>query len=397
MEPALDVPPLREVVAHAWFTMGYPPVHSLVVVGVESAGSGFVARVDLPAPEYRSALAGVMTSAACRAALRSVVVLVVLDPSGNEPPALDRAGVALVTALRSGMRRAGIRVLDVAVVGGGRYRSVDCRDRRCCPPGGRSLGDLRTTRTAAAMVLRGRTLVDDESALVEDVEPHVWAESVQLPSDPRRPLADLRRWQGMVAARLAAADGGSDPAPEEVVWLVPALEDVRFRDAALVALLPGGERVARALARGAPTSPAGFGSCEERSPDADVFEAGRVLLAAVARGAPPGRRAEALAVLAWMSWWQGVGARSRLLAALALRDRPGHRLAGLVDTLLLHGVPPRWVPLGTAVEAAGLDEDVPAGNGKEGKGEEGRGEEGRGEEGEDEEGLPGQGCGRWNG
>ena len=39
-------------------------------------------------------------------------------------------GAALITALRSGLREAGVRVLDVAVVSGGRYRSVDCRDRR---------------------------------------------------------------------------------------------------------------------------------------------------------------------------------------------------------------------------------------------------------------------------
>jgi hypothetical protein len=62
-----------------------------------------------------------------------------------------------------------------------------------------------------------------------------------------------------------------------------------------------------------------------------------------------------------MSWWQGVGARSRLLAADALRDRPGHRLAGLVDTLLLHGIPPGWVRLGDDVGAvAGRAPERPA-------------------------------------
>jgi hypothetical protein len=346
MESALDVPPLREVVAHAWFTMGYPPAHSLVLVGIESAGSfGFVARVDLPPPQHRRAVANVMAAAARRATLRSLVVLVVLDPSGEAPPVLDRVGIALVKTLRSRLRQAGVAVLDVAVVSGRRYRSLECTDPSCCPPLGRSLGDLRTTRTAASMVVRGRTLVDDETALVEDVAPRAWPDDVELPAGVRKPPADLRRWRDMVAGRLAADGGGPEPAPEDVAWLVPALEDSRFRDAALVSLLPGGGRVARSLARGAVTGAPGFGDCERRSPDPEVFEAGRVLLAAVARGAPAGRRAEALAVLAWMNWWQGVGARSRLLAGLALRDRPGHRLAGLVDSLLLHGVPPGWVRL----------------------------------------------------
>jgi Domain of unknown function (DUF4192) len=353
MESALDVPPLREVVAHAWFTMGYAPTRSLVLVGVESSGScGFVARVDLPRPEYRRAVANIMAAAARRAALRSLVVLVVLDPGGEAAPLLDRAVAALVKTLRSRLRQAGVAVLDVAVVSGGRYRSLDCADPGCCPPLGRSLGDLRTTTTAASMVVRGRTLVDDETALVEDVAPRAWPENVELPAGSRNPATDLRRWRDLVAARLAPDGGGPEPGPEDVAWLVPALEDSRFRDAALVSLLPGGARLAGALARGAVTGPPSFQECEQASPDPEVFEAGRVLLAAVARGAPAGRRAEALAVLAWMSWWQGVGTRSRLLAALALRDRPGHRLAGLVDSLLVHGVPPGWVRLDDGARAS---------------------------------------------
>jgi hypothetical protein len=362
MESAPEIPPLREVVAHAWFTMGYPPARSLVLVSVESAASaGFVARVDLPPPQHRRPVAAMLASAAHRAGLRSVVVLVVLEPSGAAPPVLDRAGTAMVSVLRSRLRQASVAVLDVAVVSGARYRSVDCTDSACCPPDGRPLGDLRATRTGASMILRGRTVVDDEGGLVEDVAPRRWPDDVELPTGSRKPLADLTRWNEMVAARVAAVDGAPEPAPADVAWLVRALEDGRFRDAALVGLLPGGQRLARALARGRVTGIPQLGACEERSPDADVFEAGRVLLAAVARGAPEGQRAEALAVLAWMSWWQGVGARSRLLAARALRDRPGHRLAGLVDTLLLHGVPPRWVTVDGTENGEGVPspESVP--------------------------------------
>jgi hypothetical protein len=67
-----------------------------------------------------------------------------------------------------------------------------------------------------------------------------------------------------------------------------------------------------------------------------------VPLAHVARTAPPGRRAQALAVLSWMAWWSGAGARARLLAGRALDDEPGHRMALMLDQLLLRGVPPGW-------------------------------------------------------
>ncbi|HVN12834.1 MAG TPA: DUF4192 domain-containing protein [Kineosporiaceae bacterium] len=345
MDSAVEAPQLREVIAHAWFTMGFPPVRSLVLVGVESSGSspGFVARVDLPPPRYRRHVAEVMAGAAQRTGLRSVVLLVVLDPSSHAPPTLERPGAALVTAIRARLRAARVAVLDAVVVAGGRYRSLMCVDPACCPPQGHPLGDLRTTAAAAGMIMRGRSLAEDEAGLVADVAPAPWPASVVIPAQTRSPVADLERWRGMVAALAGAPDGPREPDPADVAWLVPALEDTRLRDAALVSLLPRGARMADAIARGTVTGVPDLHESEEHPPAAEVFEAARVLLATVARGAPAGRRAEALALLAWMSWWQGVGARSRLLAALALHDRPGHRLAGLVDTLLLRGVPPSWV------------------------------------------------------
>ncbi len=40
---------LRELVAHAWFTIGYPPARSLVLVEVHDGGGlGVVARIDQP-------------------------------------------------------------------------------------------------------------------------------------------------------------------------------------------------------------------------------------------------------------------------------------------------------------------------------------------------------------
>jgi hypothetical protein len=78
-------------------------------------------------------------------------------------------------------------------------------------------------------------------------------------------------------------------------------------------------------------------------PDAELLERGRVLLSAVAREAPPGRRVDALALLAWSAWYAGHGSRGRLLVQRALADVPTHRLARLVDQLLFLGVAPTWV------------------------------------------------------
>lgn len=349
MESIAEIPPLREVVAHAWFTMGYPPSRSLVLVEMArregAEGPAFVARIDLPPARYRRQAAEVLATTARRQQVASALVLVVLDPAPADRPLAPGRLRPLVRDLRSVMRRAEVDLLDVVLVDGGRYRSLLCDDDRCCPPGGDELGDLRETRSAAAMVLQGRGMVDDEAALVADVAPAPWPPDVLAEVDlPAETDVDalLDRWQEAVAARLAGA-AVADPAPAQVAWLVPAMEDRNLRDALLVSLLPDGVRMARRFARGRVVGVPDLGLAEARRPDALLFEAGRALLAAAARGAPAGRRAEALAVLAWMSWWQNDAVRARLLAALALRDRPGHRLAGLVDTLLLHGVPPTWL------------------------------------------------------
>jgi hypothetical protein len=348
MESNSEIPPLREVVAHAWFTMGYPPSRSLVLVEMTRAEGGdlpgFVARIDLPPPRYRRQAAEVLATAARRNQIEAALVLVVLDPVPSGLPLAPNRMKRLVRDLRSVLRRADVSLLDVVLVDAGRSRSLLCDDVACCPWEGEELGNLAGTRTAAAMVLRGRALVEDESALVADVTPDPWPPEVLRGEEPGRGADDLlERWQAMVAGRTSDHGRGADPRPSDVAWLVGAMEDRNLRDALLVSLLPGGVRIARRFARGQVLGVPDLGAAEARRPDPLLFESGRALLAAVARGAPAGRRADPLALLAWMSWWQNDAVRARLLAAMALRDHPGHRLARLVDTLLLHGVPPTWL------------------------------------------------------
>ncbi len=371
---------LRELVAHAWFTIGYPPVGSLVLVEVQPSGApGVTARIDQPparpsarggdaARADRRVVAQTLAGFSRRAGVRSAVLLVVRGPAEGAAPPFGRPEAALVRIVRQGLRAAGVAVAGVALVGvagpegHGWLRSLDCTDPSRCPPGGEPLGDLGSTRTAARMVLEGRVLAADEADLVADVRPCPWPESVlraEPPAEP--PVLGLERWRALHRSRTAPArrsrptgEGAptADPAPAEVAWLVPALRDARLRDAILVSLLPGAAGSAFRTDADDPAAELAAGRVEampdlrdftDRPPDRRGFEAARELLAAVARGAPAGERAEALAVLAWMAWWQGSGARGRLLVGLALADRPGHRLAAIVDRLLAYGVPPSWV------------------------------------------------------
>ena len=334
----------RELLAGAWFTIGFPPLGSAVLVALrEDAQPGLVARVDLPRRLEHARLIGDSLAGAARQDEADAVVLVLVPrPRSRRPPVLVRSERALVRAVHAGLAHGGIGLADVLVVAGERFRSVLCGDPDCCPTEGQPLGDLRTTATGAALVLQGRTLVATEAELAADVRPQPWPAGTVV-GRPLTPQAALERWRAMVAGRAASDVPPPDPAPADVAWLVPALADLGFRDAALVALMPGAADLPDELVAGRGRSAADWARAEGAPPDRSLLEAGRALLAAVARGAPAGSRAEALALLAWASWWQGVGARARLLAALALQDQPGHRLALIVDELLLRGVRPGWI------------------------------------------------------
>jgi hypothetical protein len=74
---------------------------------------------------------------------------------------------------RGGPRRArrhGIDVREAVLVRSGRWRSYDCDDWSCCPPGGSAVPAVDGA-LAAMTVASGRAVLADRSALVRSVAP----------------------------------------------------------------------------------------------------------------------------------------------------------------------------------------------------------------------------------
>jgi hypothetical protein len=118
------------------------------------------------------------------------------------------------------------------------------------------------------------------------------------------------------------------------------LLDVTLRDALLLSLSGGSrEDAVRFL-----DDPAAMENFMTAVPDRMMGARAAGLLAGAARNASEDGRAEVLAVLAWLAWWEGSGARSRLLVGEVLDVRPEHRLALLVQSALVRAVPPPWAP-----------------------------------------------------
>lgn len=361
----------RDVIALAWYQIGFRPRESLVLVGLRGPRrrTGLVIRADLPSPAHRRALAGVLARGLRRSGSGEVVALVVSDAGGGPRAGAGGGSVMphrdLDRWLRRDLPRHGIRVFDVIAVGPAGYRSYGCREISCCPAEGASLDEVLASEVSARMVVAGRTLLTDERDLIADVRPGA-GEGPGVGSDGRthRPGAgggepggvgegeDPAAWSGAERARLLtqwrrALDTGAQEVARPAAVLA-GLTDLRLRDAVMLTLVPGSGRAAEDLLVGCPPQPAA--PVLAGRPDPDLADRGQRLLASLARQAPPGRRAEPLAMLAWLAWWRAQGPRGRLLADAALADRPGHRLATLVSQLLAHGVPPEWVPLDEPAE-----------------------------------------------
>ncbi|MFN8080300.1 MAG: DUF4192 domain-containing protein [Kineosporiaceae bacterium] len=343
-----------DLIAYAYYRIGFRPRESVVVIGLARSGAapaagygagpapsgrmqvGMVARLDLPPVRDR------------RQAFEHLARLMV-DQGQDAAIALlisTRPADALVKAWRRASRAVRLAVLDVITVDDHSYRSRLCRDAACCPPEGVPLASVFAGRVAADLVSRGHALVENAEDLVADVVPRDPLPE-QLFAEVPDPTPDrfdrLRRWGQLVAEQ-------GEPAPAEIdsadlVDLCRGLDDVAFRDAVLVAMSAptGDDGLGSARLMVAGEAERAMAEANRHDPDEDLLDRSRRVLAAVARRAPRGRRAEALGVLAWAAWWRGESVQARLLAERALQDQPRHRLSHLVLGLVNSCIAPPWV------------------------------------------------------
>jgi hypothetical protein len=319
--------------------LGFHPSRSVVLValgGPSGRRLGLVVRADLPPPQGEEALAAELVRALLRDAPAAAVVVVVDTPApGGGPPRrtlVDRtaadlaaAGIAVRTALWADATTAGARW--------GCYEPCACRG---------PVPDAGASPLAAAAVLEGRVVHADRAALRRSVAP-----------------ADTRVLQRRERLIVAALDAACDPsagrvdAPGAAVGAPgPALLDAALADAAAGGLrLPDERVVALALALTDPVvRDAALLRCA--GPAAAAAEQ---LWAALVRETPDPEAAEPAALLAASALLRGDGALARVALERAEAAWPGHRLTGLLRSVVESGSPPERVRAGlaSAVEPVG--------------------------------------------
>jgi hypothetical protein len=253
--------------------------------------------------------------------------------------------------------------LDEWIVSPTGYRGLGCVDDTCCPAGGYPLDALEASPAGAEHVLAGRYVADSAEAAFRIRTADRAARGLAARAARRSENAldrahdDGWRWRAEAlgvwrsALRQAAAGPDDGAVPATLGRVAAALADRRVRDAALLTLVPGGDRAADRTIDPAASSDAatarvlaGVTDVGEpvRPDEARLRLATRVLEDVVAHGprrlAPP-----ALTLLAFAAWWQGDGPRASHRIAEVLEIDPGYRLALLLGGVLAAGLPPGWI------------------------------------------------------
>jgi Domain of unknown function (DUF4192) len=311
--------------------IGFVPTDSAVLVALRPP-RGRVAltlRVDLPVRRDETSCARLLAGHAQRAGATSAV-LVIYD---DRPPPVGRRwpGASLTRELRAALRNSGgLRLADAVLVHDGRWRSLLCKDRSCCPAEGQPMRDQsRPSAFAAELVARGATALPSRAALVA---------SVAGPSGVD--AAAVARLQAVAADELAARMEAG-----ESVAAVRAETVALFR-AALAAWGPAArkplsdEGAARLLAGlvdiGARDVVLGWAGEQ----DTDGLFA--LLLALAPRAVEP-LDAPVLTALAWVAYARGDGGLANVAVERALSSDPGYTMAQLVASGLDAGLHPKHV------------------------------------------------------
>lgn len=320
--------------------LGTDPRESLVVVGIGPRGEvSPVVRADLDLCTMREGLDALAVQITGLLARSGATAVILVGFSGGAESAI-RAVAAARAAL--GER---CEVADAWVVSRGRYWSPECADTGCCPEGGRRLPPValggvrryaraphaRTPVAPAARRKRARAAYQRAIASSARGDDSVWR------------LTMLAEWRTVVTASAE----GRMPTDAVSGRLVAALSDVIVRDAVVVDLVPGEERVAEELCRGEETDGVRealsrmIGTEHPQTPP-DVRLAAVVALAEHLAWLLPAASAPSQTLVGLCRWWRGEDEAAAWAIGEALLRDPGYRLAELLACALEMGMQAGW-------------------------------------------------------
>ncbi len=344
---------LRDVVAVLPYQLGYHPRRSVVAAVLRGRRMGMVARADLVPERYLDDLLAAILAPLAREHPDGLLLVGYEEHAGEALPALR--------VLADGAGEIGIEVAEAVVVRGERMYAAFCREP-CCPPEGWPVPGPADVPAVAAFVQAEVVPLPSREALDALVEPSatddraVEAAIETLRSRPTPRGRPGRAWGRVLSTADDAPDVATLPA-RDIAAAAHSLHDVAWRDGLIAWAAPGAlplsaidRDVRRLLRRTVP----------QRGDALSAVTRVQARLFALCRRVPdscPAEAAEVCALAAAVAWGGGHGAQSAAALERALRLRPEHRLAGLVDRMLGLAIGPSRVEEALAGEGGPSQED----------------------------------------
>lgn len=363
----MDIEPLtlkldraEDLLSYLPYRFGYVPADSLALLTViepvpGEIAVGMAARLDLADLEIPGVLA--QAAAGIQAQMRLDPTVGLLTVIYTEDAIADVRGgrgaaAALLEAWLAAMPLADRR--ETYVVTSTAFACLECDELPCCPDDGQPVSRLTETAVAARMVLAGEVLAPSREALAcpRDVEAERLAAASRAADRERRSMRtragdQQQRWRrrmldlyGRLLAEAMTQRGPWRPEPAVLGRLGVAMADPHLRDA-IMAWTVSGER-GRPGSDEVLSSVGGMVTGEVDLPDRTHLQAARVVLTEIVRHTMSPRAGYALAMLAWIAWWTGDGARADVLVRQCLDESPGCGLGTLLRDVLEHGLRPGW-------------------------------------------------------
>jgi len=314
------------------YLLGFHPVDSLVLIGLDGAHLVVTARMDLGDVAEPAAVAHTLGAMKRGGATRVVFVVYDSDAAARRP-----SWGGLAAALQEDCDQAGCGLSDVLRVVDGHWWSLLCTDSHCCPAGGNALPDGPSPFVAAA-TYAGVVALPDRQALADTLQPQPAARRATLrpllgehelaavratgDGTGRRYERELLRALFAAARRATAAGAGPDSATgvsaselsdAELASHAVALTALSVRDAIWLAIDDG--RLD-----------------------------GRSLWREMARRLPAPYDAPPLFLYGWASWRDGNGSLALIAAERAIESDRQYTAADLLLATLSHGLDPRHTP-----------------------------------------------------
>jgi hypothetical protein len=300
------------------YLLGFRPVDSLVMIGMDAGQMVLALRLDL-AETGSDEVMGAALSAMRRGGASAFVGIVVTDVpvvAGATLPYVPLAGRLETLGAQYAMA-----TNDVLLVVEDRWWSLVCANRDCCPPQGHPVPP-QTTEVEAEAVAAGLVPMANRDALAATLDPfgqQVTTEQIAVAVQAERD-ADLSQTRATfdrsVIRALFAATRSEHPEQ------LPLSQMARFG----VALSGYAVRDSLWLAQ-----------------DGARIE-GRELWRTLATRLPVSYRSAPLFLFGWSAWRAGDGALASIATERALSADPGYGAASLLQVALARGLDPRSTP-----------------------------------------------------